>query len=424
MQRTNVERRAEGTIPALRAGAIFRTNGGGSLCPTLACDFCDRVSPADHGTVDRKLNNESGGYPLATAQGQFGAGIEDVILLPLVFIAVAARKLFQATLSILVHILDYAFPVLLQLARFPLFTARIIGDGVTVGLKGVIRLLPVSGTTREEWRQFVSWHWSWLRQEMSYKAFEEAVHQAFEGGMAWVFRTCRTLTPGGALLVIAGAIFWLPVSFAAATAMHAVLIANAESLPPWMQLLHPLAAIIAKSKLLVLPAYPAAWPQAKKHSFVQATLRVCQFVAAHYLVQKTEYRYRQTERAAADAGIVLGRVAALVGLSNLSNRLLAGFNGLAAWIGKASRATMTRTVRALSALPLIDAIVRRYATHYDDAERQRAERLSEKIKGFFERWSIKFSAEYYEAKEASKGKTCTQDGADRLSAVNPPHAEA
>jgi hypothetical protein len=126
-------------------------------------------------------------------------------------------------------------------------------------------------------------------------------------------------------------------------------------------------------------------------------------------VQKTGYRYRQTERAAADAGIVLGRAAALVGLSHLSNRLLAGFNGLAAWIGKASRATMMRTVHALSALPLIGAIVRSYATHYDGAERQSAEKLSKKIRGFFDRWSIKFSAEYYEAKEASKGKTCTQD---------------
>ena len=32
--------------------------------------------------------------------------------------------------------------------------------------------------------------------------------------------------------------------------------------PSWIQLLHPVATVIAKSKLLVLPAYPAAWPQA------------------------------------------------------------------------------------------------------------------------------------------------------------------
>src|SRR5262249_31375648 len=50
-----------------------------------------------------------------------------------------------------------------------------------------------------------------------------------------------------------------------ATALHATLIARARSLPAWMQLLHPFATLIAKSKLLVLPVYPAAWPQAKQH---------------------------------------------------------------------------------------------------------------------------------------------------------------
>jgi hypothetical protein len=83
--------------------------------------------------------------------------------------------------------------------------------------------------------------------------------------MAWVFRTCRTLTPRAAFLVLLGAILWLPISFVIATLMHAVLIAKALTLPAWMQLLHPVATVIAKSKLLVLPVYPAAWPQARLH---------------------------------------------------------------------------------------------------------------------------------------------------------------
>ena len=345
------------------------------------------------------MNNESAGHTPAIAQGRFGAGIDDLVILPLVLIAVAARKLFDATLSILVHILDYAFPVLLQVARFPLFTARIIGDGVAALLKGVVRFLPVGGTRREAWRAFVSRHWSWLRRKISYKAFEEAVHHAFEGGMAWVFRKCRTLTPGGALLVIAGAVLWFPISFGAATALHAVLFAQAASLPPWMQLLHPVATIIAKTKLLVLPVYPAAWPQAKKHSFVQATFRCYRFVAALHLTRKTGYRYCQTERAAADAGAVLERAAALVALTRLCNALLAGASGLAAWVGKASRAAVRRTVQGASALPLIGTIVRSYATHYDGADPQNAEKVSRRVSGFFGRWSIKFSAEYYEAKD-------------------------
>src|SRR5437667_188547 len=75
------------------------------------------------------------------------------------------------------------------------------------------------------------------------------------------------------VLVILGAVLWLPFSFAAATVMHAVLIAHVASWPAWTQLLHPLATIIAKSKLLVVPVYPAAWPQAKKHPFVQVIFR-------------------------------------------------------------------------------------------------------------------------------------------------------
>ena len=109
-------------------------------------------------------------------------------------------------------------------------------------------------------------------QKISYKAFEEAVHHLFESGMAWVFRKCRSLTPSAALFVISCAVLWLPISFGVATFLHAVLIAKATSLPAWMQLLHPVATIIAKSKLLVLPVYPAAWPQARQHPSVHAVI--------------------------------------------------------------------------------------------------------------------------------------------------------
>ena len=51
---------------------------------------------------------------------------------------------------------------------------------------------------------------------------------------------------------------WFPISFGGATAMHAVLFAKVTSWPAWMQLLHPLATVIAKSKLLVLPVVPGS----------------------------------------------------------------------------------------------------------------------------------------------------------------------
>ena len=315
-----------------------------------------------------------------------------MIILPLVLIAFIVRKLVQAALSILIHILDYAFPILLQVMKFPLFTVRIVGDGVVAFLKGIVGFLPVSSTKREEWRTLVSQGWAWLRQKISFKVFEEAIHHAFEGGMAWVFRNCRTLTPRNALLVIAGAVLWLPLSFTAGTAVHAVLIAKAASLPPWMQLLHVVATVIAKSKLLVLPVYPAAWPQAKKHPFVQSIFQLSDYLTNLYLAQKTRYRYRQTETVVAETADVLG-------LSHGFARLVTGLSGLTAWIGRISLAAMRRMVKILSGVALIGPVIRGYAERYKSADNQDAKRLSERASELFERWSIKFSAEFYEARE-------------------------
>jgi hypothetical protein len=247
----------------------------------------------------------------------------------------------------------------------------------------------------------VSEGWARLRQTFSYKAFEQALHHAFEKGMAWVFRTCRTLTPGGALLVIAGAVLWLPVSFGIATVLHGVLIAKATVWPAWTQLLHPLATIIAKSKLLVLPAYPAAWPQAKQHPLVQASFRLYEYLAARYLMRKIGLRYQQTERAATDGTRVLRRSAIRIGLRQLFERLLDGLNDLAVRTGKATRLIATGAVQGLSSLPLIGPVIRHYEKHYGEASEQGSpQKLSERIKGLYERWSIKLSVEYYEAKNA------------------------
>jgi hypothetical protein len=347
------------------------------------------------------LNDQSGARPPATAQTTIYAGLEDLIILPLAAVAVAARRVGRDLLLALVQLLDWAFPIVLQIVRFPLFTIRIIGDGVAAALKGIVRLLPVSGQAREAWRQRVTEYWARLRRTFSYKAFEQALHHAFENGMAWVFRTCKTLTPGGALLVIAGAALWLPVSFGIATALHGVLIAKATVWPAWTQLLHPVATIIAKSKLLVLPAYPAAWPQAKQHALVQGAFRLYQYLAARYLMRKIGLRYRQTERATADGTRVLRRSAIRIGLRQLYERLLDGLNDLAVQIGKAMRVVARRTIQGLSSLPLIGPIIQRYEKHYDEAaEQESPQKLSERIKDIYDRWSTKLSVEYYEAKDA------------------------
>jgi hypothetical protein len=198
--------------------------------------------------------------------------------------------------------------------------------------------------------------WSRFRRKISYRAFERAVHNAFDSSMAWVFRECRHLTPNTALLVIMGAVLWLPISFGAATAMHAVLFAKVTSWPAWMQLLHPLATVIAKSKLLVLPVYPAAWPQAKKHPFVQLVFKAYEAIKCMYVIRKVGFRYRQAE------------IAGIAAVERLER--IAGLASAVRWLREA---------------------------HV--ANRFGVEKHAQELRSFFSRWSIKFSAEYYEAKE-------------------------
>src|SRR6516164_5074762 len=334
-----------------------------------------------------------------TTSVRFHSGLDDAVIVPLVFVALVAKKLFQTLLSALVQILDYAFPILLQVLRFPLFTLRIIGDGVVALLRGIVDVLPVSEAGRDAWRVSVARHWAWLRRTLSYKAFEEALHHAFEGGMAWVFRKCRTLTPRSALLVITGAVLWLPISFGVATAMHAILIAEATSLPAWMQLLHPLATLIAKSKLLVLPVYPAAWPQAKRHPFVQAMFRFYHRVTRLRVMQKVEYRYLQTEYVAATAADALGRFAVRIGLNNVSRAIVTGLRSLVGMLRAGAHAALTLIAEALSRVPVIGAVIRSYAAHYHRADRPDDKSAGERMSAFFARWALNFSAEYYEAKD-------------------------
>jgi len=251
------------------------------------------------------------------------------------------------------RLLDYAFPLPMQIVWLPLLAARVLGNVIVTVINGALRFLPLSETTRRQWGISIRRNWSWLRRKISYRAFEQAVHIAFESGMAWVFRKCRHLTPNTALLVILGAALWLPISFGVATAMHAVLFAKVTSWPAWMQLLHPLATVIAKSKLLVLPVYPAAWPQAKNTSFVQLLFKSYETIKRLYVIRKVGFRYWQAE------------IAGIAAVEKLERT--AGLASVVKWLRKA---------------------------HV--AERFGVEMPTQKLSSFFSRWSIKFSAEYYE----------------------------
>jgi hypothetical protein len=120
--------------------------------------------------------------------------------------------------------------------------------------------------------------------------------------------------------------------------------------------LHPLATVIAKSKLLVLPVYPAAWPQAKKNSFVLFVIKSYQNVRRLYVIRTAGFRYWQAETAGIAAVERLKRTACL-----------------------ASVATWLRGAHV--------------------AEHLGVEKPTQKFRSFYLRWSIKFSAEYYEAQE-------------------------
>jgi hypothetical protein len=329
------------------------------------------------------------------------AGVEDLVIVPMVVIALAISKLLKAMLSILIYVLDYAFPILLQLMRIPLLTARLIGDGMELLFEGIVRCLPVSSAKRDAWRARVRQQWIWFRRNISYLAFEHALHHVFEAGMAWVFRKCRKLTPGGALLVIALALLWLPVSFGTATAMHAILIAQAKSLPAWMQLLHPFATVIAKSKLLVLPVYPAAWPQAKQHPIVQRFFQFCRYCMSLDVIHKVRYRYQQTERGAVVVANSVRRAAAGIGLAGWLNAMRVPLTDMLTWIRKPWPDVMLRLLETFSGAPLVSSIADRYFARYGSVYSMRP---SEQARGLFERWSIKFSADYYEAKDREGGR--------------------
>jgi hypothetical protein len=279
-----------------------------------------------------------------------------VIIIPLVFVTFTASKILRFILALLMRLLDYAFPLAMQIVWLPLFAAKVLGNVIVTIISGALPFFPLSETKRRQLRISIRRNWSWLRRKISYRTFEQAVHVVFEGGMAWVFRHCRHLTPNTALLVILGAVLWLPLSFGIATAMHAFLFAKVASWPAWMQLLHPLATVIAKSKLLVLPVYPAAWPQAKKHPFVQLVFKSYKTVQSLYVIKKVGFRYRQAETAG---------IAAVERLEST-----AGFASAVKWLRK------VHVARHLG-----------------------VEKPTQRLRSFYSRWSIKFSAEYYETKE-------------------------
>jgi hypothetical protein len=221
--------------------------------------------------------------------------------------ALLARALYQVAFFLISFASAFVFALLLRVMTFPLLVAATAGDGMVWLVKQLAGLPQLSGARREACRQLLDGRWAGLRQWLSHETVVKATQRVLQGGISWTFRRCGALSPRAALFVIAGTMLWLPLSAAISIAMHAALLAHAGVLPAWTQLLHPVATIIAKSKLLVLAAYPAVWPQAKKHAWVQAALRCMDHIVALAIIQKTAHRYGQTKLVLARGGAPIFR---------------------------------------------------------------------------------------------------------------------
>src|SRR5215510_12177937 len=232
----------------------------------------------------------------AAARGEFRIGIDDAIILPTVVIAFLASTLFQAAFVVFTVASAIVFALFLRVMIFPLLVAATAGDGIAWLMRRLADLPRLSATQRKALRDLVDRRWSRLRPPLSREAVVLTLQSPVQRAILRFFQSFEALPPRAALLVIAGAMVWLPLSAAIAIAMHAVLLANAALLPAWAQLLHPVATIIAKSKLLVLAAYPAAWPQAKKHPLIQVGLRCMDRIVALKSMRKTAHRYQQIKK--------------------------------------------------------------------------------------------------------------------------------
>src|SRR5215207_10622656 len=89
--------------------------------------------------------------PAWTDESRFRGGLDDAIIIPLVLVVLAANKILLFILSILMRLLDYAFPLGMQIVWFPLFAVRVVGNVIVTVINGALRFLPLSETKRQQW---------------------------------------------------------------------------------------------------------------------------------------------------------------------------------------------------------------------------------------------------------------------------------
>jgi hypothetical protein len=109
-----------------------------------------------------------------------------------------------------------------------------------------------------------------------------------------------------------------------------------------------------------------------------------------------------TGREAAESRLrYFARLASLVGLRYAIDTVLGYVNETGTWVTKTSRAFALKTAESLG------SIVGRFGICLDDIKRPSTAKPSDGIRELFERWSIRFSPEYYEAKEREEAGCLT-----------------
>jgi hypothetical protein len=152
---------------------------------------------------------------------------------------------------------------------------------------------------------------------------DQKTHQLprVRGGSRSSFRTRHGMGVSNLPASHACAALWFPVTFGTSTVLHAFLLSHATTLPPWMQLFHIPVAMMAKSKILVLPVYPAAWPQAKRHPIVMGILRLYCELKRFTVLQRLAIRYRQIEFGSQRLTTIIVQAPVSVGLNHVFKAL-------------------------------------------------------------------------------------------------------
>jgi hypothetical protein len=134
---------------------------------------------------------------------------------------------------------------------------------------------------------------------------------------------------------------------------------------------------------------------------VQRFFQSCRYCMSLDVIQKVQYRHQQTEGGAAVVAASVGRSAVRIGLADWFKATWVPLTDMLTWMRRPWPDVMLRLLETFSGGPLVSSIMDRYFARYG---RVYSTPPSEQVRGLFERWSTKFSADYYEAKDREEGR--------------------